>query len=298
MKNQYFGVEIELTGITREKAAEVIAEYFQTEVKYKGGSYYEYNIKDNENRTWKVMRDGSISPEKKVNGRIATADDNYRVEIVSPKCQYSDIKDIQEIVRYLRRAGVIVNKSCGIHIHIDGSNHNAKSLRNITNIMASKEELIYKALQVEHSREHRYCKKVSEDFLKDISKKKPTDIQQLKKIWYAPYGGDGSYQHYHSSRYHGLNIHSFFQKGTIEFRLFNSTTHAGKIKAYIQFCLAISHQALTQSKTSSKKTETDNPKYTFRTWLLRLGLIGDEFKTAREHLLANLEGDIAWRHAA
>ncbi|HRV29961.1 MAG TPA: virulence associated protein, partial [Spirochaetia bacterium] len=38
-----------------------------------------------------------------------------------------------------------------------------------------------------------------------------------------------------------------------------------------------------------------NEKYTFRTWLLRLGLIGDEFKTARLHLLDHLEGCIAWK---
>jgi hypothetical protein len=89
-----------------------------------------------------------------------------------------------------------------------------------------------------------------------------------------------------------------FQKGTIEFRLFNSTTHAGKIKAYIQFCLAISAQALNQKCASRQKTRSTNEKYTFRTWLLRLGLIGDEFKTARLHLLEHLDGCIAWKDPA
>jgi len=60
----------------------------------------------------------------------------------------------------------------------------------------------------------------------------------------------------------------------------------------------VSHQAITQRAASSRKTESTNEKFTFRTWLLRLGLIGDEFKTARLHLLANLEGDSAWRYAA
>ena len=45
------------------------------------------------------------------------------------------------------------------------------------------------------------------------------------------------------------------------------------------------------------KTEiTENPAFTFRTFLLRLGLIGPEYKNVREHLLANLEGDRAWRY--
>ena len=84
----------------------------------------------------------------------------------------------------------------------------------------------------------------------------------------------------------------------MEFRLFNGTLHAGKIKAYIQFCLAIGVQALNQSCASRRKTQTTNEKYTFRTWLLRLGLNGEEFATARQHLLANLPGCIAWRDPA
>ncbi len=61
---------------------------------------------------------------------------------------------------------------------------------------------------------------------------------------------------------------------------------------------AISHQALEQTRASHTKTESTNEKYTFRTWLLRLGMIGDEFKTARHHLLKNLDGSIAWKDPA
>jgi hypothetical protein len=89
-----------------------------------------------------------------------------------------------------------------------------------------------------------------------------------------------------------------FQKGTVEFRAFNGNLHAGKIKAYIQFCLAITAQALNQRSASPVKTQSTNEKYTFRVWLLRLGMIGDEFKTARKHLLDHLEGCIAWKDPA
>ena len=153
--------------------------------------------------------------------------------------------------------------------------------------------MIYKALQVDVEREHRYCQKVEEDFLQELNRKKPKSLEEVSRIWYK--GVDGRHRHYHESRYHCLNLHSVFQKGTIEFRLFNSTTHAGKIKAYIQLCLAISAQALNQKCASRVKTASTNEKYTFRTWLLRLGMIGDEFKTARKFLLENLEGGIAWK---
>ena len=55
---------------------------------------------------------------------------------------------------------------------------------------------------------------------------------------------------------------------------------------------------MNQSCASRRKTQTTNEKYTFRTWLLRLGLNGDEFATARQHLLKNLPGCIAWRDPA
>jgi len=47
---------------------------------------------------------------------------------------------------------------------------------------------------------------------------------------------------------------------------------------------------------SSKPTETDNEKYAFRTWLMRLGMIGDEYKEARKELLENLSGNSAFRN--
>ncbi|MEG1704871.1 MAG: amidoligase, partial [Niameybacter sp.] len=53
-----------------------------------------------------------------------------------------------------------------------------------------------------------------------------------------------------------------------------------------------------QKKASARRTYTDNEKYTFRCWMLRLGLNGEEFKTCRHHLLANLTGNSAWRKAA
>jgi hypothetical protein len=293
MKDQRFGIEIELTGLSRLRAAQVMAEYFGTPVSHDGGYYGIYSVLDGQSRRWKVMSDGSITTEKKEGRRIIPADSTYSVELVSPICKYEDIETIQEIVRKLRAAGAIANASCGIHVHVDASPHNANTLRNITNIMASKEDLIYKALQVNVARERRYCKKVEQSFLEELNRKKPKTLEQVSRIWYN--GNDGRHEHYHNSRYHCLNLHSVFQKGTIEFRLFNGTTHAGKIKAYIQLCLAISHQALTQRCASRIKTQSTNEKYTFRTWLLRLGLIGDEFKTARLHLLEHLEGCIAWK---
>lgn len=296
MKEQRFGVEIEMTGITREQAAKVAAKYFGISSHYDGTFYNTYSALDTQGRKWKFMSDASITPQMKSGRSIVDAPSEYKTEMVSPICRWEDIEKIQELVRKLREAGAITNGSCGIHVHVDASPFDANTLRNITNIMAAKEDLIYKALQVSVARQHRWCKPVDNRFLDELNRRKPRTLDQVSRIWYN--GEDGHHEHYHDSRYHCLNLHSVFQKGTVEFRLFNGTTHAGKIKSYIQLCMAISAQALNQKCASRTKTQSTNEKYTFRTWLLRLGLIGDEFKTARLHLLENLDGCIAWKDPA
>ena len=290
MKQQTFGIEIEMTGLTRYDAAKAVAQYFGTTEKYVGGTYSTYEVKDQQGRVWKLMSDASVRAE---NRRGQSASNDYRVELVSPICKYEDIETVQEIVRELRRTGMRANETTGIHVHIGANGHTARSLKNIVNIMASKEDLLFQSLEVKAERAERWCKKVNNELIKRINKTSSPTEYQVRKMWYN--GDDGAHRHYHESRYHALNLHSVWQKGTVEFRMFNTTTHAGKIKAYIQLCLAISHQAKMQSCASARKTITTNPKFTFRTWLIRPGLNGDEFKTARLHLLANLDGDIAWK---
>mgnify|MGYP000117791844 CR=1 FL=1 len=189
MKEQRFGIEIEMTGLSRQRAAQVLSEFFERPANFDGGYYGEYSVLDSQSRRWKVMSDGSITTERKEGRRVVSADSTYSVELVSPICRYEDIKTIQEIVRKLRGAGMLVNKSCGIHIHLDASPHNANTLRNITNIMASKEDLIYKAMQVEVARERQYCKKVEQSFLEELNRKKPQTLDAVSRIWY--HGSDG-----------------------------------------------------------------------------------------------------------
>mgnify|MGYP004462544169 CR=1 FL=1 len=223
MRTQNFGVEIEMTGITRSTAAKVIAGYFNTTATHIGGCYDSYSVRDNDNRQWKIMRDASLRCTNR-SGEQASA--LYSVEFVTPICNYNDIETIQELVRKLRGAGARVNSSCGLHCHINAAPHTPKTLRNIVNIMAAKEDLLYKALKVNVSREH-YCQKMDTRFLNEINNRPPMSMEQIKSMWYD--GEDYSYRHYDDTRYHALNLHSVFYKGTIEFRLFNSTLLAGGI---------------------------------------------------------------------
>ena len=300
LKKQNYGIKIEMTGLTREAAAKALANYFGTNPRYKGGVYGTWEVPDAQGKTWKLVSDASIHQEKKTGrGKYEKVyhGKDYSVEMVSPVLTYEELPKLQEAVRQVRHAGAKVNGSCGIHIHIDGANHTAKSLRNVLGIMYAKEDLLFKALQVQESRVH-YCKKSRLDILTEARAEKNLTMDRIGEIWYRTKDWQPhAHQHYDDSRYHALNLHAMFSKGTVEFRLFNSTLHAGEIKAYVNLCLAISAQAIRQKSTQLTKTTSDNEKFTFRTWLLRLGLNGDEFKTTRDHLLKHLDGNAAWRYA-
>ena len=298
MKDQYFGVEVEMTGITREQAAQALADYFGTIPQYKGGVYDAWVVKDTENKEWKLMSDGSIRAERKtLHGYEQTNNRQYKVEMVSPKLTYAELPKFQECVRQIRHAGAKVNSSCGLHIHVDAANHNRQSLKNLLSIMYAKEDILFKALQVNEARAARWCQKVREPMLRQartLSAEETKDLTQLESIWYE--GDVSAGEHYNWTRYYALNLHSVFYRGTVEWRCFNSTLHAGRAAAYINLCLAMSAQAIAQRSTVMRKTHSDNELFTFRVWLVRLGLNGPEFKNTRDHLLANLDGDRAWRY--
>ena len=211
-----------MTGITRQQAAEAVASLFGTTAVHSRSSrtYDPWEVIDNEGKKWRFVYDSSIHASHRVGRRQQpVSNKTYKVEMNSPKLEYSEMGKLQEVVRALRHAGAVVNESCGMHVHVDASRHTPQSLKNALSIMYSKEDILFKALNVNEERVIRYCKKV---------------------------------------------------------------------RANITLALAISAQAINQSRTVMRKTEiSENPAFTF---LLRLGLIGPEYKNVREHLLSNLPG--------
>ena len=300
MKKQTIGIEVEMNSITRQKAARVAAEFFGTgRYEYTAGrnGYETWSAWDEQGREWKMQKDVSIA-----------GPDSQKCELVTPILTYGDIETLQELIRQLRHAGAKsdASRGCGVHIHIGANGHTAQTLRNLANIMASHESLIAEALDLDHRRMSRYCRTVDPRFLEQVNKKKPTTMTQLADIWYTSHGANyGRDQHYNDSRYHMLNYHATFTKGTVEFRLFQFDAptadrrgglHAGQLKSYIQLCLALSQMAKEVKTASPKPQQNENPKYAMRTWLLRLGFIGDEFATARDILTRRLSGDAAFRN--
>lgn len=292
MLTKRFGIEIELTGITKDTAANTVKGIVGGRLQHTRDSYDTIKINAIDGRTWKIMNDASIRKQDRWGN---TDNRDYSVEFVSPILTASDIDTVQEIVRALRAVGGKTNSSCGIHIHLDGADHTVQSLKNFINIIASKNDLLYKALQIKPDR-IRWCKKMDQRLIDEIRKKKPKTMQEIKDIWYNERNA-GYHSHYDQSRYHFLNLHSYFEGNhTVELRGFNSTLHAGKVKAYILLALALNKQALIQKKASSKKSQEENEKFAMRVYLNRIGFIGPEYKNYREHLIKHLDGSSAWRY--
>ena len=300
MKNQTIGVEVEMNSITRQAASKLAAEYFGTgrwEDTARRNGYCTWSAWDANGREWKFQKDVSIA-----------GPDAEKTELVTPILRYEDIETLQELCRRLRKAGAKsdATRGCGVHIHIGANGHTPQTLRNLANIMASHEDLLADALRLDRRRMDRYCRTVDPDFLRLLNQRKPKTMAALADVWYRGNGADyGRSQHYNDSRYHMLNLHATFTKGTIEFRLFQfdapangkqNGIHAGQLKSYIQLCLALSQLAKDVRTASPKPQQNENPKYAMRTWLLRLGFIGEEFATARDFLTRNLDGDAAFRN--
>jgi len=298
-----FGIEIEFTGITREQAAKVAADYLGGTITNSNDYYDTKKVTTPDGRVWKFMSDASINCQKKVGRRKVATGKEYSTELVSPILTYKeDIDNLQELVRRLRKAGAFANDSCGIHIHLDGVDHTPRSLRNFVNIIASKNDLFYKALQIAPERA-RFCKELDASLVEKLNRRKPQTFGHIEDIWYEGYS-ESRDRHYHNSRYHFLNLHSFFTgHRTVELRGFNAADqngnlHAGKIRSYIVLALALNNQALTQKSASARKPQTENEKFAMRTYLNRIGFIGDDYKNCREHLTTHLGGSAAWRFRA
>lgn len=299
--NTTFGVEVEMTGITREAAARVAATVFGTgRVEFLGTYYQKWAAYDANGREWLFVSDASI---RTTNGPATSTEMN-----TPPLTYAADMDLLQEVIRALRRAGAVsgVQYGCGIHVHVSGKGHTYKTIRNFINLMYSNDELIRKSLGVAEDRQ-RWCRPIEADLVESVKDLK--SMEALERAWYTLYNGRfqghdcTSREHYNDSRYHILNLHRFFStmgqpSNTVEIRAFNACLHAGEIRAYVLLVLSMNASALTQKNIRAAKNPVmlaGNEKFAMRTWLNRMGWTGELFKNPHKLFTSRLNGDAAWR---
>lgn len=84
----------------------------------------------------------------------------------------------------------------------------------------------------------------------------------------------------------------------ISFPWFSEMPEPDAVKAYTHFIAALCKMSKDLKRASATEKDVDNEKYAFRCFLLRLGFIGNEYKTERKILLKNLSGNSSWKNGA
>ena len=249
MKDFTYGVEVEMNGLTRQDAAKVVSKALgiRRKPKFTGDGYMTWAVTDKDGRIWKISRDTSI-----------LGPDDQKCELITPILEPQDLPTLLKILEALKAAGAVSNPSvgAGVHIHVgrkDG--FTLKGILNLVNIMAAHEEQIGRAIQIDERRTESYCRVINPEFLKLLDSKKPTNFTDLENCWYNSDSANRNRQsHYNHSRYHMLNLHSFFNgHGTVEFRLFQFSNERGidinEMEAYILLCLGMCALAEAQKST-------------------------------------------------
>ncbi len=254
LRELHFGVEIETVWRTRKRVAEAIQSVVGGSVTHPGrpGFFDPWEVADTQGRTWRVVSDGSLSH----------VPSHLRAEVVTPVLAYGDIPTLQEVIRAVRKCGAKVDRHCGIHVHVDASRFDGRTLGNLAKTVYKQEPLILAALGVTENRQQTYTRPVRDDLIRDIERHRPRTTDELNRIWYGYHNRHP--QHFDSTRYHGVNLHNVWYRGTVEFRWFEATLHAGKVKAYIQSCAGRRHQGAERTRRVQPQAPLRSPKRALR----------------------------------
>ncbi len=222
----------------RKEIVQKLGEYLGIKPKYLGAPSFAYQVGD-----YSVDREGRIKNE--------SGDELNLETIISSNLETTDLE-----------------------ITLPMKDHTGKTLRNLVNMIYSRQVLIKKALGVE------------EDFVKGdfISAMNNTDfettnefINLLEKL------GRESCK--------GIS----FEEDTITFYIRKQGLVPEEVGEFTKFFSLLNKTAKKLKYASAKPIKTDNEKYAFRTWLIRLGMTGNEYKSTRKLLLQNLSGNGAFR---
>lgn len=230
-----FGVEIETSGLSQASAASAIAAALPgASLRTVGGYYGKIEAVMADGRAWTCMSDASI-----------LASGSGASEVVSPILKgAADVELLQTVVRALRAAGAksSADLGCGVHVHVGVGHLPIAALGRVAKLVAKTDPIIRRAAGVSASRAQ-WCAPLPAEKVAALASARTRDA--FARAWYGERSDAAtSYrmrEHYDSSRYVAANFHSYFytNRGTVEFRYFDGTLHAGKVRAYVAMALGI-----------------------------------------------------------
>ena len=182
---------------------------------------------------WQLKRDGSVA---------------HGFELVSHPLEFEDARtQVTAAVQALQDAGCQTGDAAGIHVHVDGNDLTARQVAAVGRFFYKFEDQIYRLASSGWNSIRRgassYCKPLPERTAKELAKVRTLD--DLQRAWYGSADSARWAQSngYDNSRYHGVNIHSWFYRRTIEFRVFNSSMNPNRIWMYVALAHAIVQDA-------------------------------------------------------
>ncbi len=240
-----YALEMEFTGITRKRAAELIAEHFETAAQYSFDGD-KYSVADTRGRVWTVLPCPSVRAERWQNNKMVGANHLYHMKICTPLLYENDFETVEKILGQLETGGAVTNESTGMAVQLSmvGLDHRERFESNLANLYESRGALLQKAVGREFG------------ILADCS--------------------------------------LLGEQGVVSLPLFPSSLDENDMRSYVQLSQGIVDFAAKSKGIRQKENDLSNEKFRMRTWLVRIGFVGEEYKYARKLLTENLSGNSAW----
>ncbi len=199
MLNRTFGIEIEITGMDRQRAARIL--------NLVGLSALAEGYNHQTRAHWKVVTDASVPGG---------------CEVVSPPLQGEEgLEQVRAAITALDDAGAKINASCGLHVHFDASGLTPDEIRNLVTRYARFESEIDRFMPASRRGDaNHYCKSIR-NFARNPAFQSAQTLDAMIRA--------------QGSRYFKLNLQSFHLHGTIEFRQHSGTVNAPKALNWIRF---------------------------------------------------------------
>lgn len=244
----------------RKEIVKALGEHFGVKPEYLGVPSFAYKI-ETEKETYIIDRAGKITNAEGVELELEN--------ILNPIVQEEIIEFTEEQTEEIQNAP--------FEIAITMEEHTGITLRNLINMIYSKQDLIIKSLGISGEI-------INEEFVKGVNEAEIRTLEEFKtKV--DNIGRDNC---------NGIEFD--YENKKISFKFINEEADEKILESYTQFIELLDQSAKELKHASAKVSITDNQKFTFRVFLIRLGMVGDEYKIARKILLKNLEGNAAFRY--
>ncbi len=212
--------------------------------------------------------------------QIETAEETYTVDragkITTSEGNEVELETLLNARKIEETIEPTATEPIAVEVAVPMEGHTGITLRNLVNMIYSKHGLIKKSLGL-------IADIVDEEFCRGINEAKTETLDDFKT----------AIESIGTDKCPGIGFD--FNNSTITFKFLEGVASPEKVKAFTQLVALLNQNAKDLKHVSAKSKDTDNDKFTFRVFLIRLGMVGDEYKMARKVLLENLEGNSAFR---